>query len=482
MTWSDSINIIKTTYFPSDTFPDDKIKFLSTSPTDNIGYDIMNVNISDRVKNELDPNPTYELTPMSMSHEDGDVFCALKSTTNTNTPKIDEYNRFMNGLFAWYDICSAENWPRFLNESYYGMYPKWGYGPFFETTSGIIDKVMDSQTVKDNAHLFNPFVARRLLRIYIIMGNLAIVNACHSTANDSTKDAKNIDEFLRSINKRVTGADQTSEKIGQILQHKVAKYNSNELKINEIDSAVKAQKSSLSADQATLASKSRLHSVQTYMEYASVITFIMIASAGAGIVVYPGDAQQKYTGCGILVIAATINAIVLNALKSRYMTTEGFESLSPQPISYYVEDAKLQAVTYLENSRLLESQLQAYNAYRNLNQSMKKEINYFSDSSEQLLLADAKVTNASKTSYIQDVKFYALTNLLVSLSIIVAGVTSAYVASNIAGSASPVIQKYVLGFGGFFAFIALLIFILEVNSRVRTTPRQMYWLKPSLAK
>ena len=479
--WADKVTAIKTTYF--NRYTDDEVPFLSTtsSPLQSIGYQIQNLTWN---PSSIAPYYTY----------DGISYSSTSPTSTTLTTLKDVFytsDSFMSGLYMWYAACSADNWANFKNGTYANItYPKYVAATSVSMAQSDSDKAMMNAVMKVDKVVsdpnFNPFVARRLLRLYILMGNLSI-----AIKNNNPDVTKLIYGLLNKANRDITNSGGVVPNLSTVLQKKITQYNADSVEINALDTDVRKRRDELLSRKQMLADTAAVHTRQRRLEYIAVITFLLLSSAGVGIVVFPGEPKQKYIGCAILVLAAIINAFVLTTLKARSGSgsryREGFAGTitdgehASDTIADYTAAAKEEALKYLDNTVSLTMLLATYRAYGNINHSMKKEIGYFSDSSEQLLIAGEKVKGAYDSGYMQDVQFAALTNFLISLSIIVAGVTSGYVASNALGDAGGVgdkVRTFVLGAGGVFAAIALILFILEMNGRVHTSPKKLYWAQP----
>jgi hypothetical protein len=237
----------------------------------------------------------------------------------------------------------------------------------------------------------------------------------------------------------------------------------------------------LSTSKQQLADRQAAHLTQTRIEYGALFVFLAIAITATSLAVMPLDSKQKYTGCGLLVIVAIMNAIVMNYVKQRSFK-EGFtDSYLTSSTAYasnnVIAAAKDEALIYLDNTLLLANILQTYRVYGNVNESMGKELDYYQEASEQLDNVNTKVQSVYTSGYLADVKFSALVNLLISLSLIVSGTTAAYVFASQKESTTG--GTYALYFGAFLAVISIAIYILELNSRVHTDPRQYHWGKPS---
>jgi hypothetical protein len=196
------------------------------------------------------------------------------------------------------------------------------------------------------------------------------------------------------------------------------------------------------------------------------------------LIIFPFEKNKRLAGCGALIILSVVNAFVLTFVFKKKSATyyEGFDAGGGATDSIYALRVNIltEAITYANNTQNLANLLQTYRTFENMNYSLNKEIDYYSDASEQLLNSNMKLQDFYNVSYMEDIQYSALMNLLISLSLIVSGTTTAYVVTDSTMKG----QTYSVGVGGTLSVIAITIFLMEVNTRVHTDPRQIYWGAP----
>ena len=159
-----------------------------------------------------------------------------------------------------------------------------------------------------------------------------------------------------------------------------------------------------------------------------------------------------------------------NMIETFGMNTKAYNSgISTAPLGCL--DASYNYLVQTENNNIL---LESNSIYSNTNQSLYKEIAYYNDVSEQLDNSGQKVKSIYKSSYIEQIKYKSTIQLFISFTIIIAAFTLAYVfleSLEITGSSYTIISWIT----GILLVISIFIYLLEINVRVRTDPRKIYW-------
>mgnify|MGYP003331713114 CR=1 FL=1 len=140
-------------------------------------------------------------------------------------------------------------------------------------------------------------------------------------------------------------------------------------------------------------------------------------------------------------------------------------------IAGYNKQMGNECITYLNNTFVLVSSLDSYHLYGNITYAQSKELRAFGDTKTSLTMADTNLKDVYNISYMEQVRFSALMNLAISLSLIIAvTVTLILPLENY-----PYVRKVILIIGGLFALISITLYILETTTRVHTKPKQIYW-------
>ena len=421
------------------------------------------------------PTTTVGGATVLNTKELADINCvALIDDTDDNGKVLKAY---MYNLYAWYDRCSALNYSK---TTYNVKVPNSTSSPSpWSVPTGskalTFSEADATNPVMMLSQVKNAFVTRRMLRLFIMLGNLQIAykKGDISLVNDCY-------QLLRYTNVAIYGDEATADltqtvgyNLNAVIQTRLNTYKQGQVRVSNIDKITSAHKNNLKQSKILLKQSADAHRRQMIVEAIALIAFIGIVAGAVSVVVYPMEQKSRYMGCLAVIALSIINALVMNALKSQGNVVEKF--VGNVDVNYAVDEA----VTYVQNTFVLANLLDTFRAVGNINYSMTREANYYNDAAEQLLNANLKVRSVYDISYSQDVKFSALINLLTSLSFVVAGMVTLYVSSDVLLLKYPNIQKYVIGLGAFIAIICLAIFMLEISTRVHTDPKKIYWAKPS---
>ena len=340
-----------------------------------------------------------------------------------------------------------------------------------------------------NTQNFNPFVARRLIHLYIIMFhfNTAITYYTSLTTAPTTTPAllDALFKLLEYANINVTDQDGTFNEIVTAVQKRAAKYNTSQQQITKLDSSLSILKDDIAKDSNNLNSRLQYQAKVKKYQTAAIIMLAIISAGAAVLFITPLEYKQKISGGALLVILAVLTAFILQYQNNKtnlnegfaYTTAGGVHTLSSSGAvwsdksSDYFTQMLNEALKYLDNTLLLTTTLDSYHIYGNVNTALDKEQSFFSDSVTSLTMKDTNMKDVYNISYMEQIRFSALMNLSISLSLIVA-VT---VTIALALEGYPELRKYVMIIGLILAIIAVIIYILEISSRVHTHPKQRYW-------
>ena len=132
-----------------------------------------------------------------------------------------------------------------------------------------------------------------------------------------------------------------------------------------------------------------------------------------------------------------------------------------------------QVSEYLDNTFTLITLLESYKAYGNVNLSMERELNYYNNVVNQLSNAQSKINDIYFSSYINTIDVSALLHLFQILTIIIAATTTLFVLVEDVEDNS--IRNWIASIAGIFAVFSFVVYLIEVNTRVRTNPVKIYW-------
>lgn len=266
----------------------------------------------------------------------------------------------------------------------------------------------------------------------------------------------------------------------------ISTYNKNLNSSNKVSKNIEDAQEQLTTNKLNLKKRQELIDSQKKYEYGAVAVMAIIAAAAVGIILYPMERNTKMGAAGCLVVVAAINAFALTSIV-KSTTVETFASFG----NNLNANAKITALSmtanykvsvldqmsqYLDNTITLVTLLETYRSYGNINNSMQKELNYFNDANDQLILGYTSTDAAHKAIFMEEVKYSSLLQFFKSFALIISGTTLAYVAFEDV----PSIVVWVKIIGVVLAIIAIAIYLLEISMRVHTNPRKYYWGQPNM--
>ena len=337
---------------------------------------------------------------------------------------------------------------------------------------------------------FNPFVARRIIHLLIIMTNYNIAVTYYNNAFTNTPEVINaIYKLFQVLNLNVTDVQNGSfSQIVNAVQGRANTYNSNQIQITSLDSDVSTLKDNIATDRNNLQARLGYQAKVKIYQTAAIAMLIVISIGALCLFVLPLEYKQKITGGGTLIIIAVLTSIILQYQNSKTLLKEGFAGFSDNSgmdslrtlagdataataIAGYNKQMGNECITYLNNTFVLVSSLDSYHLYGNITYAQSKELRAFGDTKTSLTMADTNLKDVYNISYMEQVRFSALMNLAISLSLIIAvTVTLILPLENY-----PYVRKVILIIGGLFALISITLYILETTTRVHTKPKQIYW-------
>ena len=270
--------------------------------------------------------------------------------------------------------------------------------------------------------------------------------------------------------------------IKRSISKNISTYRKKQTQINDIAPVLDENKIELKSTQLQLTSRKKYGNKLKIYKYIALFIMILITIFACVIISMPLDKSMKMLLTTLLTVIVIVNAFILQVFFNSSGIKEKFASGSLQQGNDDITVADLNfmdaASAYLVQTENLNIMLQSNNVYNNTNESLSKQLSYYNDASEQLVNSTDKIGSIYKSSYIMQVQYNSTIQLIKTLSIIIAGFTIAYVALEsleITGS----VYMWISCIAGFFIVIALVIYMLEISVRVRTSPKQIYWGQPS---
>ena len=264
-------------------------------------------------------------------------------------------------------------------------------------------------------------------------------------------------------------------------------YNNNQTNINYVSELLKTGKAELSTVKNLLDGRLSTQKTQRICEYIAIAILIIFAMSSFSILLLNVDKRFKLFACIGLILFALLHFLGIQMLlnssifimktPSKPLIEKFTTAVNSNNISNYLNYYNIQVMTqvseYLDNTFTLVTLLESHKAYGNVNLSMDREIDYYNTIVSQLNNAQSKINNVYFSSYINTIDVSALLQLFQVLTIIIAATTTLFVLVEDVQDNS--IRNWIASIAGIFAVFAFLVYLLEVNTRVRTNPVKIYW-------
>lgn len=191
----------------------------------------------------------------------------------------------------------------------------------------------------------------------------------------------------------------------------------------------------------------------------------------------------------VIALGAMLTSIILIIVfKLIYNTNKEYFQVPPPSIgttyTLTTDQSEIPATTYnyalnfsskfLQNTISITLMNQTANTYSAMNYSLAKEDNYFKNVRSQLESSSAKITEAKGARQLDTYTKRARVSFFINLAIIL----SLTMSGSIMLSAIPIISNIIIIAGCISVIFAILLYVLDVSRRVRTSGSKMYWLQP----
>jgi len=262
-------------------------------------------------------------------------------------------------------------------------------------------------------------------------------------------------------------------------------YDNNQTDINAISELLKTGKAELSTVKDLLNGRLSTQKTQRICEYVAITILILFALVSFSIILMDVDKKLKLFGCIGLILFALLHFLgiqmllnssifILKAPSKPLIEKFAITATSiPSYLNYYNIEVMNQVSEYLDNTFTLVTLLESYKVYGNMNLSMDREIDYYNTIVSQLNNAQSKINNVYFSSYINTIDVSSLLHLFQILTIIIAATTTLFVL--VEDFQDNSIRNWIASIAGIFAVLSFVVYLLEVNTRVRTNPVKVYW-------
>jgi len=302
-----------------------------------------------------------------------------------------------------------------------------------------------------------------------------------------------------------------ANKIIQDLYGKIQLYKTNAGEINDLNDTIKDSKSTMMEESERLVLEEQQHTTTKSASIISMVFAALFIVFFIGIALLPMDQSQKrmyaIIGLAIALIFCMILFFVREKKIERFVGEdgtaapnsvngleddegiEGFETVNPDELQtylaaksamefekYLMEMSTLDHFTrYLQNTINLALILQTSQTYNNINYSTSKELQYFINTQTQVDNASASLKSRHRLHDLQSKKHRAGIMLSIAMVFIVSLMVTLYIVAD--GNVKA--RQVIVGAGILCIILSVLMYFLEVQSRVRTNADKYYWGQPS---
>lgn len=452
-----------------------------------------------------------------------DINCMARYIGSTTIPAGARLNvfQFMQALYAWYGLLDGNNWKAFCNgqqvtfkipDSTDGRSISNVQVVGLSTTSDftlhsgnslqtMLKTIMDyNLLIGLTAFQFNPFPAKRIIYSYIQLMQFQLAMGIYNVAMDGTDTnlQSGANGLLQSIayildnnnGSIVSASGGVNTLLMQNTRQRMQNYNNFVTNITSLDTTVTTGKYQLSTQQKKVAAQMNTTTIVRKFEIAAFI-ILMVVLFGAAISVFaPLPSTTKIASASFLVIISVIAAFIMHFVyRSKHISIiESFDASNASDIpslmtgvraNDYVNVSNVLSIYYLNslsnyytNTMNLSNALQTYRTYADMNTSLQKEQQYYNDTNTQIVNATGKVKSVYKLSFSDQIRRTALMNFFMTMAIVSSATIAAYVAAK---EYAPGIGAIVLVIGVTLIIGLFIIFLIELNSRVRTDGDKIYF-------
>lgn len=421
-----------------------------------------------------------------------------------------ECKNLMDVLYAWHDLCNDDKWETFRTgnvtlkkaqlssgrnaEETITSGSSFSTGSFKQKMNNLLsfNKMLNAKTV-------DRFMVQRLLYVYIrlLQFHLGMRYVYDSTATDTSIVSESwrwalpaavigiLDRDTRDLSIVVKNVEDVT------LQRK-GEYQNLNTNINTLHDTIDKGKTSVKNQVERVHTESKYESRSKSMTIASFAIFLVVAVGAVFTLVLPLEKPKRLMAAGAVLTIASVTALILSVVFSKTVV-ESFASYSSAFVSPFGIDKMVasiqkdygdilfsgemrrQVLEYLQQCSILVSAVKSYQILGNINYTMAKENRYYTDMSSQITVSNEKIRGTHRTSDLIQKQYSANMYLFITLSIIIGATLLAFIAfDNYAG-----VRMFILGIAAFFVVLAIVIYVLEHSSYVRTDGDKKYWSQPA---
>jgi hypothetical protein len=353
-------------------------------------------------------------------------------------------------------------------------------------TGFMLDTVVDDDAV-------NLFVAQRMLLLVVLITEIYTAMKLYENSISSTETETALSNLmLNKINILLQineNSSNNSAEFSSSYTKAYQTYKNSQGTINDTKNTLETIRLDLANNKSYLDGQSNVTRRMNILSYvAYVIGAILLVSILVTMVI-PMDIYKKRTVLLVLLMLIAFVSIIIYVI-GRSIEKEGFigsvTGLDQLP-NYNTITAKnartetliyplvlQQMLIYINDTVRIGNTVSSTQVYNNVNASMKREANYYSETTSQMKLGATKASDMSQVFYLDTTVARSRITLVISLLLIV-GITAI---STIIFETSQSVKNIIYTIAGIFALLAVLLYVLYTAPRVRTDAHKYYWGKP----
>jgi len=298
---------------------------------------------------------------------------------------------------------------------------------------------------------------------------------------------------LKNLNAKYDQMFEASSAVSQNdildnLYENIHRFDKNSKQMDSLSTEFKVSKLKLKSNLKTMESEKSLYSSgNNWTRAFLVVTVIIIATLIAYTILATTNPEYKWIGAGAVSAVAFLTVLIIYFIKSKKM--EAFTTYNPvawsQAIAQnsaidvirvaYQYDMMREVNAYVQNTIHMALILQNSKTYSYINHTIEKEINYYNASKQQVDNAKTLAKASERMYNLETRNNMSRTNVYIALIVIL---TFAIVGYRLSGD-RKFFQYTVLGISGFLLLMVALLYIIDVERKVRTDGRKIYWGQPN---
>lgn len=413
----------------------------------------------------------------------------------------DDCKKMMDALYAWHDLCNDDKWDLYMNGGDVNLKK----AALTNSRTNAIEAISKATPVTTgfkadmNSYLnfskmerstsVDRFMVQRMVYVYIRMLQFQIAMRVANT--DLDKKEWSLAATIIGILERDIGDVATViKRIDDLVVSQKKEYQKLNDNISNLHDTIDTHKTNIKTQVERVGTESRYESKGKSMMTAALAILITVVVGTILVFVLPLDKPKRMMGAAAVLTVASLSALIMSIVFSK-VVVEGFTSNYAfvdstlgdnivRGISFangnilFSGEMRRKVLEYLQHCTMLVNGVKSYQILGNINYTMSKENRYFNDMSGQMTIAGERIKGTHRTSDLVQKQYSSSMYFFISLSIII----GASLLSLVAFDEAPMARLITLCVAGFFVVLAVVIFVMEFSSYVRTDGDKKYWSQP----